>query len=1064
VKRPKSVPRVIHRWYWRWAAVLALMAIAFAVRLVIAHHYPGITPFMIFFPAVLLAALLDGMWAGIAATVLSALLAAWWFFEPIGTFSGKTPSAILNLTLFTVYGILLSLVIEGFHRYRENLGAALEEAAVAEERRKAGEAQQANEARLAREKDFSDHLINSLPGIFYLNAQSGKLLRWNKNLETVSGYSSRELAGMKMPDFIADDEKELVRQRVTELFEDGAATVEADLVLKDGERRPHFLTGTRVMVEGKPCLLGFGFDISGRKQAEAALQASEEKFARAFNTSPAAVAISRLSDGVLLDVNQAAETLFGCTREEVLGRSAARFWPSPQDRAQRMKQLLDDGFIYNCEQTMVRASGEPFLVLMSITRMNVGGQELILTTFVDLSERKRAEAALRETTRRFQTIVDHAPIAIYVKDRDGRFVFGNRKLEHYTGQPLERLLGMTDYDFASKKDADRWRENDLSVLEGQRAEFEEAGTDRDGRPYFNISMKFPLSDESGMAVEVCGISADITERKRVEEELKRINRILKALRHSDQAILHATGEQEFLGEVCKVIVEDCGHAMVWIGFAENDEKKSVRIVAHAGFEAGYLETLEVTWGEGERGLGPTGRSIRTGKPVICHDMLTDPWYAPWREEATKRGYASSISVPFRLSAQDCGTITIYSRERDAFSEAEVELLTELARDVEFGVQTLRMRAAHARAEQELIQSREMLGLFIEEAPVAMAMFDREMRYLHASRRWKSDYGLGDRSLTGQSHYDVFPEIPGEWKEAHRRGLAGESLNSDGDRFVRADGSQQWIRWELRPWYETGGAQGGVLILTEDITERKKAEAALLESERLSYQREQLRALTERLQEAREEERTRVARDLHDDIGQILTAVKMDLIWIGKRVANCELTVRQRLEGAVKLINDGVRSVRKICTGLRPAVLDDLGLAAAIEWQADDFSARTGIGCRVSLPPVVLNLTGDHATTFFRILQECLTNVSRHAGARSVDVSLHMDGDDLVMMVKDDGKGFRESSRATSLGILGMKERAQFCGGQLTIDSSAGKGTAMTLRVPMRPGQSNEDSNANSDRG
>jgi len=344
------------------------------------------------------------------------------------------------------------------------------------------------------------------------------------------------------------------------------------------------------------------------------------------------------------------------------------------------------------------------------------------------------------------------------------------------------------------------------------------------------------------------------------------------------------------------------------------------------------------------------------------------------------------------------------------------------------------------------------------------MFDRNMRYLRASRRWKSEYGLADSPMMGLSHYEVFSDIPEEWKEAHRRGLAGESLSSAGDRFERADGSEQWIRWELRPWYETDGSVGGILILTEDITERKKAEAALLESEKLALQREQLRALTERLEQAREEERTRVARDLHDDIGQLLTAVKMDLNWIGKRVTDRQKEVHERLDGAVQLINEGVRSVRKICSGLRPSVLDDLGLAAAIEWQANEFSSRTGVTCRLSLPEKKFGLPSDHASAFFRIFQECLTNVSRHAHAHSVDVSLFKKGEDVVLVVKDDGGGFQDAERTPSLGILGMKERAQGCGGELTIASSPGKGTTVTLRVPLRPGYSNEDDDAHSDRG
>ncbi len=272
-----------------------------------------------------------------------------------------------------------------------------------------------------------------------------------------------------------------------------------------------------------------------------------------------------------------------------------------------------------------------------------------------------------------------------------------------------------------------------------------------------------------------------------------------------------------------------------------------------------------------------------------------------------------------------------------------------------------------------------------------------------------------------------------------------------------DGGMGWVFSRAIPLLDANGEIVEWFGAASDVTERKRAEEALLEGERQAIQRQQLRALAGRLQKAREEERTRVARDLHDDIGQILTAVKMDLVWIGRHTPEQEAEVRERLKGALKLIGDGVGSVRKICAGLRPSILDDLGLGAAIEWQAKDFASRTGIACRVSLPDKELALPGDHATAIFRIFQECLTNVARHAGAESVRASLFSQAEDLVLTVEDDGRGFDESKAASSLGILGMKERAQGCGGELAIASSAGKGTTVTVRVPMHvPGGNGED--------
>jgi signal transduction histidine kinase len=217
---------------------------------------------------------------------------------------------------------------------------------------------------------------------------------------------------------------------------------------------------------------------------------------------------------------------------------------------------------------------------------------------------------------------------------------------------------------------------------------------------------------------------------------------------------------------------------------------------------------------------------------------------------------------------------------------------------------------------------------------------------------------------------------------------------------------------------------------------------------------ELQALAERLCTAREEERTSLARDLHDQIGQILTAIKMDLVWITRHPSKAEIRpeIQNRLRAAIDLVNEGLLSVRTICSGLRPQVLDDLGLVAAIEWQAGEFTARTGVACHLFAPSALLDLEGEQATASFRIFQECLTNIARHAEATSVSVRLSSTSRGFTMEVEDNGKGFDEAQASRSLGVLGMKERARACGGDLQIISSpslaASPGTRIVLRIPI----------------
>jgi len=234
-------------------------------------------------------------------------------------------------------------------------------------------------------------------------------------------------------------------------------------------------------------------------------------------------------------------------------------------------------------------------------------------------------------------------------------------------------------------------------------------------------------------------------------------------------------------------------------------------------------------------------------------------------------------------------------------------------------------------------------------------------------------------------------------------------------------------------------------LIREIAERKVIEDDLRKAEA------RLRAFAAHVESVREDERTRLAREVHDELGQALTGLKMDLAWLEKRLPGEQEEAAGSIKSMFPPIDATIRSVRRISSALRPQVLDDVGLIGALKWQANEFQVRTGIRCKIDLPSEEPALDRARSTTAFRVLQEALTNVARHAGATRVDISLRVDADHFILKIADNGRGVSEAELRDpkSLGLLGIRERAFLLGGNVEIEGKGGEGTTVTLSIPHR---------------
>ena len=340
---------------------------------------------------------------------------------------------------------------------------------------------------------------------------------------------------------------------------------------------------------------------------------------------------------------------------------------------------------------------------------------------------QRLEEVFQAERQKLYAVLDTLPAYVVLLAPDYSVPFANREFISRFGAPAGRKC----YEFLFGRTSPCPDCETYKALQ-TNAPHEWQWTGPDGRDYQIYDFPFPDLDGSTLILEM---GVDVTDLKEKETEIKRANRALRTLSAANQAVVRAQTEAELLQDVCRTVIKEGGYRLAWIGYGEDDPGKTVRPMTQAGYEEGYLKTLKITWADTKRGRGPTGTAIRTGRPVLSRNILTDPHFAPWREEALKRGYGSSISLPLLVNGTVFGVFNIYAGEADAFDNEEVQLLSDLAADVSYGVMVLRAREERRHMAAALRRSYEEMEARVQDRTQELAQSNAALQNEIAERLW-----------------------------------------------------------------------------------------------------------------------------------------------------------------------------------------------------------------------------------------------------------------------------------------------------------------------------------------
>ncbi len=859
------------------------------------------------------------------------------------------------------------------------------------------------EDQLLKEKALSDAVINSLPGIFYFYNKAGKFLNWNTNFEFVSGYSTSEIKNMHPIDFYAEEDKAYISEKIKEVFEKGESFAETYFYTKNKEKIYYYFTGKSIQYEDEWCLIGVGIDMTQRKNAEIQKEFEHrDKEALINSTNDLIWSISKnlkliAGNKAFLESNKkytGKEISIGDSifiNEDDYNKEYIDYWKTNYVRALQGEFFALETFVPSNQY-----EDEHYIETNFNPIYNKEIIEGVACFSRNVTENRMYQKAILKTNTKLETAQEIAKLGYWELDLKTNVLF-------WTSQ-VYAIWGVTENTFKVSFD--------------------------------NLIATIHPEDKAIFL-------------KHQKEALIGLHPM-----HVEHRILKPNGEVIWVREIGKLVLDIEGTPIYFEGSVQDitaQKITEIELKEQNQFITTAIDNLPV---------GIALRDIKTGVFTLINKNFTEIYGWPKEDLIDVETFFKNVypKDSYRKDIQNQIYKDIASKDTKRMNWEGLQITTKKgekrftnAKNIPLYEQNIMISTVldvteKVLAEEELQKSNERYEYVTKATFDAIWDWDLDNETIY--------WGVGFQTIFGHKNLknnfkawtaNIHPEDLDRVVKSINASIAGVEKNWAGEyRYKRENGKYAFVKDKGIILRNMDGKAIRMVGAIQDTTQQKEYEKRILDVN------EKLRYLSAHLQTAREEERITIAREIHDELGQQLTGIKLDASWLKNKTAVLYPEGIERTTRLINSINLTINKVRKIATDLRPGVLDDLGLEAAMEWHLEHFEEQSGISCTLKTKSIASHYNKDINTSIYRIFQEALTNVMRHSEATKVEIKLYEKNEHLILEILDNGKGITETEKNNnlSLGISGMKERAIMLNGDFLLKKRKERGTQLIVSIPL----------------